>query len=581
MPENDKSYVININGYVATTLDDQTYYFSQANIEFSVNDNVILSVTGQSVLRASIEELYISNSVTAIPNDAFKNCTEMTSVTIGNSVLTIGAKAFGYCNELISVTMSDSILIIGDFAFYDSMSLNSINIPDSVIMLDNSSFGDIDNLTSVIIGNSVTNIGAYSFNGCNGLTSVTMGNSVTRIGTRAFGNCNLDSVTIPSNVTSISNNTFNNCNNLTNVYISQTTADALSIVSTDTDFYGADNITITIYNIIGMTVTGDIYYLYDMNESVDKNDIIEIEILQGTTDINDIPFSDYTYLKKLSIPSTVTTISDTTFNNCNNLTNVYISQTTADALNIVSTDTDFYGADNITITIYLCIVTTTNNSSSYLSKQDIDNLIVDNPIVEIEILQGTTDISAIPFSDYTYLKTVFIPDSVTSISDSTFVDCTGVDVIITDSNDDFDIPDNFGGTDITITTCVSSPFIIRLINVDLGYVWDVNRHFKIKDNNGEVTMDKIDITNRSNDSIDYIGQGFTTVGTYEYKMFGFSTDGEYQFEFNSTNSDKVLGPFFQLIIDNKTFGPFDHNSYFKLEVSNNTYTINYDEYSDY
>ena len=115
---------------------------------------------------AAIGEIIIPNSVTSIGDEAFFECTGLTSVTIPNSVTSIGEFAFHNCSGLTSVTIGNSVTSIGDYAFYEC-----------------------SGLTSVAIGNSVTNIGEYAFAECTGLTSVTIGNSVTSIGERAFEDC--------------------------------------------------------------------------------------------------------------------------------------------------------------------------------------------------------------------------------------------------------------------------------------------------------------------------------------------------------------------------------------------------------
>ena len=85
--------------------------------------------------------------VAIIENNAFKDCTNLTSITIGNSVISIGASAFQNCSGLTSVT-----------------------IPDSVASIGASAFNSCTSLTSATIGNSVTSIGTNAFNSCTSLT---------------------------------------------------------------------------------------------------------------------------------------------------------------------------------------------------------------------------------------------------------------------------------------------------------------------------------------------------------------------------------------------------------------------------
>ena len=145
--------------------------------------------------------LYFNEDITVVRDDAFHNCSSLTSVTIPDSVTSIGDRAFAYCDSLTSVTIGNGVTSIGYSAFYDCSSLTSITISDSV-----------------------TSIGNYAFYGCHSLTSVTIGNGVTWIGDRAFRDCSsLTSITIPDSVTSIGSSAFSYCSSLTSVYCKATT----------------------------------------------------------------------------------------------------------------------------------------------------------------------------------------------------------------------------------------------------------------------------------------------------------------------------------------------------------------------
>ena len=160
----------------------------------------------------------------SIGDEAFYECTSLTSVIIPDSVTSIGETAFAGCTSLTSVTIPDSVTSIGGGAFLECTSLKSITIPDSVTSIGEGVFLICSGLKSITIPDSVTSIGDFAFNGCSGLKSVTIPDSVTSIGDYAFAVCtSLTSVTIGNSVTSIGINAFNGCNNLTSVYCKSTT----------------------------------------------------------------------------------------------------------------------------------------------------------------------------------------------------------------------------------------------------------------------------------------------------------------------------------------------------------------------
>ena len=131
----------------------------------------------------------IPGSVTSIGDDAFANCSQLTSVNISAGVTSIGYRAFGYCINLTNITIPNSVTSIGDEAFSYCSSLTSVTIPNSVTSIDGYTFLNCSSLTNVTIPDNVTTISHSAFSGCSSLTSVTIPNSVTSIFYGAFYGC--------------------------------------------------------------------------------------------------------------------------------------------------------------------------------------------------------------------------------------------------------------------------------------------------------------------------------------------------------------------------------------------------------
>ena len=159
-------------------------------------------------------------SVTNIGEFAFRECTELTSVTIPNSVISIGHEAFSGCTGLTSVTIPKNVTSIGDAAFIGCNGLTSVTIPNSVTSIGNAAFMDCKNLPSITIPNSVTSLGTQVFSYCSSLTSITISNNVTSIEGDAFSYCSaLTSINIPNSVTNIGHQAFYSCNVLASITI--------------------------------------------------------------------------------------------------------------------------------------------------------------------------------------------------------------------------------------------------------------------------------------------------------------------------------------------------------------------------
>ena len=158
--------------------------------------------TDKVVIPESFSYDEVIYSVTSIGWDAFRNCSDLTSVTIPNSVTSIGEYSFYGCSGLTSLSIPNSVMSIGYFAFIDCNDLISVYITDLAAWCNISFDGDGSNplyhaniflngeeVTDLVIPNGVTSIGGRAFRNCRGLTSVTIPNSVTSIGESAFKDC--------------------------------------------------------------------------------------------------------------------------------------------------------------------------------------------------------------------------------------------------------------------------------------------------------------------------------------------------------------------------------------------------------
>lgn len=152
-----------------------------------------------------INRIIIENGVSNIGSFAFRECANLTSITIPSSVESIRRYAFYNCTGLTSITIPSSLKSVGNKAFTGTSikeliyavgcktaiatglkSINTVSIPNTVTSIESSAFEKCTGLTSIDIPTSVTSIGSHAFYGCTGLTSVTIPDSVASIGDEAF-----------------------------------------------------------------------------------------------------------------------------------------------------------------------------------------------------------------------------------------------------------------------------------------------------------------------------------------------------------------------------------------------------------
>ena len=112
----------------------------------------------------------IVSTTKVIYSEVFRECRNLTSITIPDGVTSIGYSAFSRCTGLTSITIPDSVMSIDEFAFSFCTSLKSITIPDGVTSIGIQAFTDCTSLTSITIPDGVTSIGEFAFSKCDKVT---------------------------------------------------------------------------------------------------------------------------------------------------------------------------------------------------------------------------------------------------------------------------------------------------------------------------------------------------------------------------------------------------------------------------
>ena len=264
-------------------------------------------------------------SVTSIGYSAFRDCSNLTSITIPASVTSIENVAFHSCSSLSSITIPEGVTSIGNYAFYDCSWLTSITIPDGVTSIGNYAFGGCSNLTSITIPEGVTSIGGWAFGGTawyNNLpdgvvyigkvlykykgtmpanTSIEVREGTVSISGAAFSGCSsLTAITIPEGVTSIGEYAFVDCSSLTAVHISNLEA----WCNIDFGDYSAN----PLYYAKKLYLNGVL--------------VTELTIPNTVTAIKNSAFRDCSSLTSITIPESVTSIGGFAFVNCTGLTSI-------------------------------------------------------------------------------------------------------------------------------------------------------------------------------------------------------------------------------------------------------------------
>ena len=418
--------------------------YKNSNVKKVVIEDGVTSI-GESAFFycSSLTSITIPDSVTSIGDYAFFNCSSLTSITIPDSVTSIGESAFYGCSSLTSITIPDGVTSIGNTAFSYCSSLTSITIPDSVTSIGDYAFRNCSSLTSITIPNSVTSIGNNTFRLCKSLTIITIPDSVTSIGESAFDNCkNLKTISLScksslkrsdfggqadlvsyashtlnkteakaATCTEDGNNEYWTCEHCGKYFLSDDTnpETAKAVELSETILPAIQHKNAELRNASEPTETAPGYsgdrYCPDCDKVVEKGYTYWNEgnltwklyedgtlTISGTgamkdynNDDNPSPVYNNSDVKKIVIEDGVTSIGNSAFDSCRNLTSITIPDS----------------------------VTSIRNGA-------FKNC---TGLTSITIADGVTSIGAVAFYNCSSLTSIAIPDSVTSIGDSSFSNC--------------------------------------------------------------------------------------------------------------------------------------------------------------
>ena len=237
-----------------------------------------------------VKELVIPYGIHTIPGYAF-SCENITSVTIPNTVGVIDSCAFRGCYLLKNITIPPSVHTISDSAFLDCDNITEIHI------------SDFDRFSTITVTGGLSYILEHPYDiYLNGekLTDIVFPEGRIIINTGIFRYSNIESISFPTSVQVIKGFLGSWCQYLTEIHVKdldlwcQVAFDAPGIISKNYDLY------------------------------VNGNLVKELVISEGVSVINNFAFA-YSGITKLTLPASVSIISDSAFSNCANLEEVVLT----------------------------------------------------------------------------------------------------------------------------------------------------------------------------------------------------------------------------------------------------------------
>lgn len=279
---------------------------------------------------APLKEVIFGEGVKKIESTAFANCEELESITLPHSIIEIGGfgwcgGAFQCCKSLKKVDLSqcENLKSIGSYTFCDCTSLSEIDFSSCVSLRD---FGgdalsgcpirildfskckslDLPWLTKEDLEKVIMPPGQKSFNEIflweqSGITvDVSYCNELKQINSECFKEMDMKEIVIPDTVETIGENAFDECEELKTIVMPAALKEIHAPLGSHMEqLKKVDFSKVTQLKLIPKT-------LFDFG--CDK--LKELVIPQGVVEIEDDAFLNLTYLKKLFLPPSLTTMGD-------------------------------------------------------------------------------------------------------------------------------------------------------------------------------------------------------------------------------------------------------------------------------
>ncbi|MBO7101065.1 MAG: leucine-rich repeat domain-containing protein [Bacteroidales bacterium] len=348
--------------------------------------------TGNVVIPDTVPCNGVSYPVKSVGWYAFYNCSAVTGVTLPDGIECMDIGAFMFCTSLQSITLPTALREIRYSAFTNCSALTAISIPENVELIDSAAFAMCSQLQTVTLPDGLQTIKWATFSECCNLQNINFPNSLTTIEDNAFSNDIMlgPTIELPNGLTHIGAESFSNCSGLINVAL----PGSLNSINVGA-FYSCTHLQ-------------------------------SVTLAEGLISIQEQAFSNCSSLRHINLPQTLTYIEPWTFYGCTAIDTLIIPN------NVIALGS---------ATLALCSSLKHCHLPERLTRVE-GWLLYGTALKELVVPDNVTYIEDQAFAGCTQLHKVTLSASLSTISDSLFIDGTPLDTLILRSQEPPMVPAN-------------------------------------------------------------------------------------------------------------------------------------------
>ena len=313
------AFADNLPGAGGDELFDGSFYYELNE------DKTYTIIKCSATIIEKVPSIRNGTAITAIGDEAFAGCSEISHIELPDSITSIGASAFYGCTSLKKVTLPKKLSSLGDHAFFSCSALESIEIPDTLTEIPDYSFALCDMLSEVTLPDTLTSIGDYAFYQCGRINSFRLPASLNNIGDNAMGSWfSLDEIDTSANSSFVYEGDMLMDANKNSIYRAATSiVGDVSIPDTVQDIRsGAFS---TCANITKLRIPSSVSNIGDEAFSY-CSAIKDVDMEEGLKNIGMGAFMFDQSIETLSIPTTVESIDDNAFAYCMKLNRLILPE---------------------------------------------------------------------------------------------------------------------------------------------------------------------------------------------------------------------------------------------------------------